>query len=170
MARPIRELNDHWHHFFDGHQFSTKEFYTLVEENIKNRQVPDGKLSRIYLFQDFGFWKKREYLRIRNKDYISDICVAPYGTGYFVSWWTGIPRTWIYRFLVSIPFLGEMIESWSGYRTYYQYDTAIMFQECVKKSVQSALDQITKDKGIRPPTESERQPKPVPSFLKRRGM
>ncbi len=29
----------------------------------------------------------RQYFRIKNKDLVFDVCAAPYGKGFFISWW-----------------------------------------------------------------------------------
>lgn len=165
MAKPIRVPISRWHHFFDETKFSTQEFYDAITEHVKKREVPKAKIERVKFSQDSSMFVKREYLKVKNLDYVFDICAAPYGTGYFVSWWAGETSTWIYRVFVSIPILGDIVRAIFDPRTYYQFDTATMFQECISKCVFKALEDINFEKGERSLTEMERQPTQIQTKL-----
>lgn len=148
----------HWYHLLENLQASPLEFYKAVEGALQRRQVPDAKPSRVDWREGGVLSARREYLRIRRKSYIFDICGAPFGTGFFVSWWLGDRRTGLLGLLVAIPVIGLFFEWLVRPDTYYKIDTALMFQEAVHKSVLEAVDGMTNAKGIRALTELERKP------------
>lgn len=105
----------YWHHLLENVQASPLEFYKALEGALQKRQIPDSKPSRI-LWREGGYFSAhREYLRVRRKDLNFDICAAPFGTGFFVSWWLGRPRRWLYLLvailLLVVPVLGWVILS-----------------------------------------------------------
>jgi len=154
-SRTVGAVQSNHCQYFDNFQFSAQEFFALVESMIKERQVPDAKMSRVSYHQKSIFSDKREYLRIERKNDIFDICAAPFGTGFFVSYWHGEPKHRARDFAMKIPYLNTAVEGWQG-TTYYQVDTANMFRLCVKDSIADAIDQVAKDKGTRGFSEAER--------------
>lgn len=150
--KKMADLGSHWNHFFAGLQFSTNEFYALVEENIKAQAMPDVKVSRVNFSEGSILSDKREYLRVERKDDMFDICAAPFGAGFFVSYWLGVPKNTVKNLAKSIP----LVNAVSGGETYYRADTACMFRGLVVSCVTTAIDDITTSKGVRGLSESER--------------
>lgn len=139
-----------WYHLVEGLQASPKEFYTSVEAAVARRQIPSVELSRVDWREGGVLSAKREYLRVTRKPHLFDICGAPFGTGFFVSWWLGeVPGC-----LVGIPFLDRFV----GRSTYYRIDTELMFQEAVHRAVLEVIDGMTSSKGVRALSEFERKP------------
>lgn len=153
---PTRFIS-HWYGLIENLQTSPREFYASVEAAIQRRQVPNALMSRIDWPEAGLFSAKREYLRVRRNEYIFDICGAPFGNGFFVSWWLGELEGCLASFM-EVPFFGFFLGLFFGRQTYYQIDTALMFQEAVRHSVNEVIDQLTSAKGIRGPTELERKP------------
>ncbi|MGV3598041.1 MAG: hypothetical protein ACO1PI_09240 [Bacteroidota bacterium] len=149
MARVIRHILEHWIGYFDTVQYSTQEFYGLTEESINQRELPGVKLTRVKFFQDSSLWAKREYLRVRNREFIFDICAAPYGNGFYVSWYMGKRSTLFYRFMIRVPLIGPMIQVLAESKTYYQIDSMAMFRACIKACVDEAVEKISAEKGVR---------------------
>jgi|SRR5439155_4371637 len=159
MARPSRTfIISHWYHHFENLQMSPLDFYAAVERAIESRQVPDAVRSRVDWREGGVFSAKREYLRVRRHVHIFDICGAPFGNGFFVSWWLGEPMGCLFVVLTSIPLLGLLVERLLRPHTYYQIDTALMFQEVIRESVNEVVDQLTTAKGLRALSELERKP------------
>ncbi len=77
----------HWHQFFDGLQHSPQAFFSSLDAALAKRNIPDAKSSRIEFSEGPALSGKREYLRIVRQGYIFDVCAAPFGSGFFVSWW-----------------------------------------------------------------------------------
>jgi hypothetical protein len=81
-------VQGHWSTLIENLQASPKEFFASVEKQIDRRRVPAMEYSRVDWKEGGLFSAEREYLRVsRERNVLADICAAPYGTGFFVSWW-----------------------------------------------------------------------------------
>ncbi len=148
-AAPL--IISHWYRLIEGLQTSPKDFYASVEHAIVRRQVPDAKSSRVDWREGGLLSAKREYLRVQRREYIFDICGAPFGTGFFVSWWLGEPQGCFQALPIVGPFFARRA-------TYYRIDTALMFQSAVHDAVLEVVDELTSAKGLRALSELERKP------------
>lgn len=81
------EVVSHWYHGFENYNTSAREFYASVEEAVKRRGIPDVEFSRVDHAEGGILSAKREYLRVARGKLVFDICAAPFGKGYFFSWW-----------------------------------------------------------------------------------
>jgi len=151
-----------WNHLFDEFQFSTQDFYKAVEEEIKRRQLPDVKTKTVSFSEGGLLSKNRLYLEVKRKDYIFHICAAPFGTGFFISWWLREKVSFWQEILLKIPFIGEKIVERMQYKPYYVLDTANMFRSSVHQSILNVIDTITQPKGIKALSELERKPTLTP--------
>ena len=158
MAKPPRNIISNWHQTVEGLQTSPKEFYSAVEQAIQRRQIPNLTLSRVDWKEGGIFSAKREYLRVGWEDYMFDICGAPFGTGFFFSWWLGERMSGCLSLLLLIPLVNIPFLLLLRRETYYRIDTAQMFQDCVHQAVMEVIDQITNAKGVRALTEGQRKP------------
>ena len=165
MARKASLFLSHWHKLFEDFQESPQRIYSLLEEAINKRKMEDVKISRVNYREGGLFSAKRQYFRVRRKEHVFDICAAPFGTGFFVSWWLGkVGRlSWILALLLILllPILGLIIVIlWciSLRETYYRLDTALMFQDSVHSAVLEVMGQVTEGKGVRALTELEKKP------------
>lgn len=204
------QIVSHWYKSLENFNTSPLEFYASIERAIQSRQIPETKNSRVDWREGGLLSAKREYLRIKRRRLIFDICGAPYGTGFFVSWWlvestpspVGAILVSLFAFffglifcigafgfffglllftiamlvglalvaaaisqgaewadpVLEIPVVGLIIRSVFQPVTYYRIDTTIMFQQAIHASVLEAVDEMTQAKGLRPLSESERQP------------
>ncbi len=143
------EVIGQWNHLFPNMQHDPEEFYTLVEELLNEWQMPDYKTERKTFHQGGILSHQRLYLEVSRGDYIYHICAAPWGNGFFFSWWLRKVSAFLERFNSKQTFKVD---------TYYRQDTDAAFRACVQQCVQSAVDRITEAKGIRGLTELERQP------------
>lgn len=187
-------------------------FYESLAASIKKRGVTDVVLSRIDYHEGGIFSAKREYLRAERQRVVFDVCAAPFGNGFFVSWWMGETRSfwsmvvtvamvllslllfgyfikslgffsgifvalivsfiilWVFGYLVregslkielslsEVPLFGPMYDLIFKPLTYYRIDTNLMFQESIRMSVLEVVDEMTKAKGLRSLSDSERKP------------
>ncbi len=90
MAR-IEPLG-HWDYLIEGMQASSDEYYQSVEKALEEREVPGASMQRVHWKESGILSGEREYLRVTRGQYVIDICGAPFGKGYFFSWWLGTPR------------------------------------------------------------------------------
>ena len=157
MPKTPTTILGHWSILIEGLQASPMEFYTQIEAALEQRKIPDIKRSRVDWREGGILSAKREYLRVTRREHILDICGAPFGTGFFVSWWLGEHRGCLGA-IADIPFLGSLVSIAVRPATYYQVDTANMFRTAVDSAVQEVIEQTTKAKGLRQLTADERKP------------
>jgi len=136
---------------------SSQDFYTQVTKAVEKRQIPDAKIERIQMKEGNFFSAKREYLSIScKKDFYFAICGAPFGTGFFVSWWLLDPPDGILStvFSTTAALAKAFVKPW----TYYRVDAATMFQTATHTAIMEVVDAMTSAQGIKSLTESERKP------------
>jgi hypothetical protein len=105
------EVLSHWYHLFEGFSTSGKEFYAKVEVALKSREVPDISVERVDYAEGGITSAKREYLRVRRGMLAFDLCAAPFGTGYFFSWWlTSARGPWI--LILILTFVADLFLGW----------------------------------------------------------
>lgn len=159
MAAKNAEVISHWYHLTEGLQQSSQEFYAAVEQAVAGREMAKIKISRTALREGGALSAKREYLQVERKEHSFCICAAPFGSGFFVSWWLlESPASALARLLGSIPVIGLLAGLLVKPLTYYRVDTALMFQESVRLSVLEVLDGLTQAKGLRALSDAERAP------------
>ena len=103
------EVISHWHLLMENFETSGMEFYAAVEEALKERSIPDIELSRVEWHEGGLATAGREYLRVQRSRLAFDVCAAPFGKGFFFSWWLArIPQKYGLLFLGLI-LLGSVI-------------------------------------------------------------
>lgn len=85
MGKP--QVEGHWHGYIDDFSTSSLDFYELVKGGIARREIPDLNISEVEWSQGGLGAGRRVYLRVSRESLNFDICAAPFGTGYFFSWW-----------------------------------------------------------------------------------
>jgi hypothetical protein len=86
MASQVQVIS-HWYKSLEHFQTSSLDLYSAIEAAVKSREVPDIENSRVTWKEGGLLSDERIYLRIRRRRLNFDICVAPFGNGFFVSWW-----------------------------------------------------------------------------------
>ena len=158
MAKQVTTILSHWYQLFEGFQYSSKDFYSQVASAIKSRNVPNLKLSKITYREGGPLSAKREYLRLERRGDLFDLCAAPFGNGFFVSWWLGNSTGAFIGLLLSIPVFGAIFSYFIRPLSYYKIDVALMFQESVRQAVLEVIDNLSKTSGLRELSESDRKP------------
>mgnify|MGYP000370761585 CR=1 FL=1 len=152
------EIFSHWSTMTEGLDVSTKEFYSEVEKAIEKRNIPDVKLSRMDRSEGGVFSAKREYLRVQRKEFAFDIGAAPFGNGFFVSYWLGEVPSPLWELILNIPGVGLLLAATFKPATYYKIDTANMFQSLVHNAVLEVIDTMSQSKGLRALSELDKKP------------
>ncbi len=75
----------HWYTLIPNFNSSTQDFYQLVEQELKERQVPGLQITHEEFAEGGILSDKREYLRMTREWLVFDVCAAPFGTSYFFS-------------------------------------------------------------------------------------
>jgi hypothetical protein len=63
------------------------EFYKQVEVAVGKRLIPDTVIERVEYREGGVFSGVRQYLRVRRRREVFDVCGAPFGNDFFFSWW-----------------------------------------------------------------------------------
>ena len=88
----LADALSHWQRPIDGLQTSAIEFYAAVETSLKERDIPGIQFARVKFKESGIVSAERIYLRVKRKGLFFDIGAAPFGTGYFFSWWMARSR------------------------------------------------------------------------------
>lgn len=147
----------HWCHLFEGIRQSPQEFYRLLREAVDRRNVAHIHVYQKELPEGSMLSAHRKYLQIWCKNLVFEVCVAPFGTGFFVSWWLRQPEGCLF-YLLALPVFGRLFWLMNKPMTYYRLDTALMFQESVHSALMEVIDELTSANGVRTLTEEERKP------------
>jgi hypothetical protein len=99
----------HWSTLLENLQASPLEFYKSVEAAMERRQIPQMKNDRVDYKEAGLFSAKREYLQVGREKFIFDICGAPFGTGFFVSWWLAEAKPKLNPFLKVLAVFGMLL-------------------------------------------------------------
>jgi hypothetical protein len=154
------EVISQWNTLIENFQTSPQAFYAEVTRALNKRQMPNAKIDRISFKESHLLSAKREYLRISCKnDFYFAICGAPFGTGFFVSWWLlEPPQGCLASLFAPFPVLSAIARAMVKPWTYYRIDTATMFRTATHQAVLEVVDSITSSQNLKALPEAERKP------------
>ncbi|NNV53865.1 hypothetical protein [Limnovirga soli] len=155
MAIPITQMLSNWGNLFPFFNMSTDKFYAKLEEVIKSHQIPDTKIERVNLKEGGFLSASREYLRVKYHNLVFDICAAPFGKDFFVSWWLYETESAM-KSLMKLTKATEFLSERAARQTFFEADQESMFRSCVHKCVLEVIDSMLSDTGSRL-SEMERQ-------------
>jgi len=156
-------VEEHWQEREPDFRFPPTHYYFLLREEIMARKVPHITFRDIRLHEGSSlFSPKRIYLRIKRRELVFDTCAAPFGTGYFFSWFIGRNVNPARKLLRLIPYVGRRIDDYLFPYTYYHQDTANMFQETIRDCVEVTIKKVLEHKGVR----ELQQPQELDEILK----
>lgn len=148
----------HWNHRSDGIQQSSNAFYSEIERALGAHQLDHLKIERVNLSEGGIFSSKREYLQVHRGEHVFHVCAAPFGNGFFISWWLGHVDSGIWATLAGLPIIGFLVRNFLKPLTYYKIDTALMFQSITHSAVMETLNTMLDAKGMRSLSDTERAP------------
>lgn len=148
-----KTILSHWHYRFETPPFSSQEFYNGVKALLETKEMKHVGSTSVNYSQGGFLSPNREYLRIQYKEFVFDLCAAPFGTGYFVSWWLGEMGSPARDFLINLAVIGKFFNRRE--KTFFEHDTAIMFKETVSACVKETIEQLTASKGMRKLTDAD---------------
>jgi hypothetical protein len=157
-AQQAPHVLGHSYRLLEDLRTSPRSFYAAVEEAVARRRLPGVASSRVFWREGGPFTPQREYLRLRRGELVLDICAAPYGAGFFVSWWLGERRTGMWPFLAEIPGVGALTRLLFRPHTHYAIDTALMFEEAVGAAILEVIEALSESRGVRALSRAERKP------------
>lgn len=148
----------HWNHRIDGLSHSSAAFYADVERVLAATQIDHLKTERVNLSEGGIFSSKREYLQVRRGEHVFHVCAAPFGNGFFISWWLGHVESGLSAWLSGLPLIGFIVQRFLKRLTYYQIDTALMFQSVTHAALTDVLGTLTEARGLKALSDTERTP------------
>lgn len=156
------EVISHWSTLIEGFQFSPQRFYEMVAEAVVRRQMPNATIGKVQFKEGHFLSAKREYLKVYcgRENFYFAICGAPFGTGFFVSYWQlQAPDGCFVQMFSAFPVLSAIARAMLKPWTYYRVDTVTMFNTATHQAVMEVVDAITSAaQGVRSLGEGERKP------------
>ncbi|OQP67689.1 hypothetical protein [Niastella populi] len=149
---------DNWLKGFDLLHLSAEEFYGFLENYIRDMKLPDVKVRRVTHPEGGMLSSSRVYLRVSRKEHVYDICAAPFGHAFFISYWQVDTSTISRKLVRAIPKIGPLLELAMFGKTYYQVDSENMFKQFVDELLKDAVDLVAAENGTRGHKELERIP------------
>jgi len=159
MAIPVSEVLSHWSHFFQSFALSSNEFYNEAEKIIQAHKMPNTEVKRVQLKEGGMFSSNREYLRIKHGNLVFDVCAAPFGTDFFISWWLYETEGTATSLLKNTK-IGGFLKAREQSRTFFQADEESMFRSCVHECILEAVEKVTEGKADWKLTQEEKAIKP----------
>lgn len=156
LFKGIQFYHSNWNHLIEPFEYSTEEFYRKFRKELMSHGISGIMAQDITLREGNLFSSRRRYIQVDWKEYQYNICAAPFGDGFFISWWLLKRLSWI-QITISL-LLGVWIARKLFPVTFYRIDTASMLMKYAQKSVLKVIDEITDGKGVRVMTEDERKP------------
>lgn len=152
------EILSNWNHRIEGLTIPASAFYGKVEAALAAHNAEKVKVERVQLAEGGILSAKREYLEVRRGEHVFHVCAAPFGNGFFVSWWLGQIESGFFAWLASFPLLSLILRRFFRPITYYKLDTAYMFQSLTASCVERVLNEEVAAKGLRALTPDEYKP------------
>jgi hypothetical protein len=160
----IQEVLTHWSYLARGLQYDPAQFYGILRGKIESEQINGVRLTTAVLSQKGMLSRKREYLRIQYDNFVFDVCGAPFGeSNFFFSYWMGVKNmsgclAIFLNILLSIPVVGLLIQKSLDRLTYFEQDTAEMFNSLVSSIIMAEVDSIMEQGEIEPVPDEARVP------------
>lgn len=152
---PVSNVISHWSHFFKTFALSSDSFYTELEKILANHQMPNAVISRTTHKEGGLLSASREYLRIKHGDIVFDVCAAPFGKDFFISWWLYESQAGM-RSLLKNTKVGDFLSNRAANRTFYQVDEEDMFRSCVHECILETVAKVGDGKGMVQLTEADK--------------
>lgn len=154
----LKNYHSNWNTLVDNFNFSSEEFYHQLREELDSQGIKKVYIHQVAIEEGNAFSQRRKYLRVEWKDYQFDFCAAPFGRGFFLSWWMLYKNPLGQVIFSKIPFIGKWMVRNFYPITYYKIDTASMFMTYAHQAVLNVIDSITKNNAVRSLSENERKP------------
>ncbi|MEP6673659.1 MAG: hypothetical protein ABJA78_00830 [Ferruginibacter sp.] len=148
MPLPISQVLAQWAHAFPFFSLSSNEFYSTAEQIIKEHEFPKIKISRVNNKEGGLLSASREYLRIKHRELVYEVCAMPFGKDFCISSWFYETEGRIKQLLRTTK-IGDFLVSFIKKKTFYQADKDAMFKSCVHNALMEAIDKMTEAKGYR---------------------
>jgi hypothetical protein len=158
LRRKKKTYHSHWNTLLAGFNYSSQEFFELVEAELYKHEVDDISTGYTNLATGGIGSDRRMYLEVEWNNLHYYICAAPFGDSFFVSAWLQNTHSAFEVLIYKIPLIGGRIHRLLFPETIYKIDTASMFMTFAHSSLMKVITEVTKDTGVRALTEEEKKP------------
>lgn len=155
------EVLSHWSTLIEDFNTSPQRFYEMVAEAVRRRNMPNASISKVQFKEGNFLSAYRDYLKVYcgKENFYFAICGAPFGTGFFVSYWQlQAPDGCLVQLFSPFPVLSAIARAMVKPWTYYRVDTVSMFQTATHQAVLEVVDNMIKGTGIKALPDAERKP------------
>lgn len=111
-------IHAHWYVPLLEFRSDTQAFYQAIEDEFAARQIPEVSFERVDYHQAGWLSGRRTYLRLLRERVVTDVCSAPFGTGWYFSCRAAtLPRrmAWWEVWLVLAGLIGLAVLYWQFY-------------------------------------------------------
>lgn len=148
---PLDAVVSHWSTLIENFQASPLAFYEALEAALKRRDIPATKNERVDYREAGVLSANREYLHVRREKLVFDVCAAPFGTGFFISWWLAEDHAGLHPVARALMLLGMLIAaSWLLFTAGFVLGTIFMVMIAIGGTI--GLEQMvragTMDEGV----------------------
>lgn len=149
-------IAERWHHTFPNTKLSTADFYEAVKNAVKEKGVVSVSSFELSFAENRFSPMTRNYLRVTKGNQMVLICLAPFGTDTFVSWWSGTTNEIVRDIISRIPVIGMRMVLFFYHKTFYEMDTDTMFRDMVQGVVKQVITNMADTHGLRGLSELQR--------------
>ena len=104
---PLEYVVAHWSKLIENFNTPSDDFYNAVDEALDRREIPDVRTQRVEWHEGGVLSPNRQYFRIEGSGFSFDICAAPFGNGFFFSWWLTRKRPEFVLFFLTLYLAGS---------------------------------------------------------------
>jgi len=126
---------------FENLQLSAQDFYETLKTTIGQYQFPDVRCEIRTLSDNGWFESKRLYLQVKFHSFTYNICAAPFGKNFFISWRLEEADSFWIRF-------SRALEG-KKFKSFYELDTEMMFKDSITAIVIAQVEVVMSEHGFR---------------------
>jgi hypothetical protein len=147
-----------WQTSLENAVCSPLEFYELVENALREAEIPNLQFSNVVRNEGGWFSSRRIYLRIRYQRLYFDVSAFVVGNFLTISWWLHEDAPGVADLFSEIPMFDFLLRNTTRAETYYQVDYIEHFQHTFHDSVLRIVDELRKENALPILTGEERTP------------
>lgn len=153
-----REVVSRWNVLIPNFNHSSKDFYDALIEEINAHEIEGIRKGVNPRITRGAFSRKRNYLIVRYDDFLIEICAAPFGKSFFVSYWVLNEDNRFEIAIGRIPWLGKRLVKWFYPVTAYRIDTIEMYRILIHNLVIEKIDEMLASEKLERLSENQKIP------------
>lgn len=155
---PKRENLSRWNVLIHGLHYSSKEYYDKLELVLKTENVEGLKFTTKNLSTGGILSSRRLYAHISYDGFVYEVCAAPFGNSFFISYWMSGADNKLKNGIARIPLFGKHVVNIFFPETYYRVDTCNMFHTLLHDTIIALTDEIAEKNDAQKLSENQKIP------------